>query len=214
MPNRNIIRYDFADSFYHVYGRGAAGRTIFKDNQDKQAFLGMLQRYLSKKPVKTPRRTLYPNYYGQVELAAFCIMGTHFHLLFWQAEPGLMAKLMQSLLSSYTVYYNKKYQTRGALLESRYRARQINEDNYLLHLTRYIHLNPPDFRDYDYSSLPYYVAGLREDWVRPDRVIDMYDLTPAAYWDLLADYEEKKDEIEQIKYDFADGGDSIEKVPF
>lgn len=204
MPNRNIVRYDFADSFYHVYGRGAAGRTIFKDDQDKRKFLELLQRYLGKEPTKTVHRTEYPNYYDQVELGAFCIMGTHFHLLLWQSKPGMMAKLMQSLLSSYTMYYNKKYKTRGALLESRYRARRITEDNYLLHLTRYIHLNPPDWRSHDWSSLSHYVNDLNEDWVRPERIIDMYDLTPEKYWDLLADYEEEKDAIEEFRSEFAD----------
>jgi hypothetical protein len=62
--------------------------------------------------------------------------------------------------------------------------------------------------------LPYYVSGAKDDWVLPDRVIDMYDLTPDKYWDLLADYEaQKKDALDEIKGDFADAGLTDKKSP-
>jgi putative transposase len=216
MPNRNTIRYDLPDNYYHIYGRGSVGRVIFKDDQDKAYFIDLLQRYLGRKLNRKINRVNYPNFHGQIELLAYCLMGTHFHLLMWQQDAKLISELMRGLLVSYTMYYNKKYQVRGPLLESRYRSAHITEDNYLLHLTRYIHLNPPDYRDYLWSSLPYYVAGLTDDWVSPDRIIDMYDLTPEKYWDLLADYEAKKDELTRIKHDFADNGQSLdlEKIPF
>jgi REP element-mobilizing transposase RayT len=208
------VRNDLPDSFYHIYGRGSVGRIIFKDDQDKNVFLGLLQRYLGRKVMKNRFNAAYPNFYGEVELSAYCLMGTHFHLLLWQQNTGGIAKLMQSVLVSYTRYYNKKYTVRGALLESRYLSSRVGEDNYLLHLTRYIHLNPPDYRDYLWSSLPYYVSGLRDDWMHQERIIDMYDLKPESYWELLADYEEKKDELNNLKNDFADRGESIKNAKF
>jgi len=219
MPKRNVIRQDLDNSFYHVYGRGSIGRTIFKDDQDKIFFLGLLERYLGRKKLSNKHNVIYPNFYGEVELCAYCLMGTHFHLLSWQLESGLVSQLMKSVLVSYTAYYNKRYKVRGPLLESRFLASLITEESYLLHLTRYIHLNPEDYRDYLWSSLGFYVAGLQEDWVKPDKIIDMFSLKPDSYWDLLKDYEEdKKDELNKVKSDFADGGTSLReensKKPF
>ena len=220
MPSKNTVREDVDNSFYHVYGRGSLGRVIFKTDEDKKTFLGYLKRYLGVKTIARSNGSKYPNYYGQVELLAFCVMGTHFHLCFWQKESGLISDLMKAVLVSYTAYYNKKYSVRGQLLESRFKSTRIDDDNYLLHLTRYIHLNPEDYRDYWFSSLGYYVAGLKEDWVRPDRLIEMFDLTAESYWDLLKDYEEQKeqDSIAEMKDSFADSGEAIdetgEKQPF
>lgn len=221
MPSRNIVREDVEDSFYHVYGRGSFGRVIFKDDQDKMVFLGLFERYLAKEVQRNKyNNKAYDNYYGTIELLAFCVMDEHFHLMFWQRDRGLISELMKSVLVSYTAYYNKKYGVRGPLLESRFRSTRIGDEDYLLHLTRYIHLNPEDYRDYLFSSLGYYVAGLKEDWVRPDRVVEMFELSAEKYWDLLKDYEEQKakDELSEVKVDFADSGESIDfsrsKNPF
>ncbi|MDL2327928.1 hypothetical protein LJC64_04710 [Ruminococcaceae bacterium OttesenSCG-928-A11] len=211
MPSRNTVREDIDDSYYHIYGRGSLGRVIFKDDQDKMTFLKLIQRYLGRKEQRNPlNNTFYPNYYGKIELLAYCVMGTHFHLLFWQQSSGLISQLMKSVLVSYTAYYNKKYSVRGPLLESRFKSSIIIDENYLLHLTRYIHLNPDDYRDYLFSSLAYYVAGLKEDWIKPDKIIEMFDLGPEGYWDLLKDYEEEKDSLNQMKTSFADDGISLE----
>lgn len=206
-----MVRDDVDDSFYHVYGRGSFGRSVFKTDEDKMFFLGLLERYLGSKTQKNMRTCkLYENYFGRIDLLAYCIMDTHFHLLFWQKESGLISQLMKSVLVSYSAYYNKKYSQRGPLLESRFKASRIDDENYLLHLTRYIHLNPDDYRDYLWSSLGYFVAGLEEDWVRPDKIIEMFDLTYEGYWDLLKDYEVEDDALNQMKDDFADDGKSID----
>ena len=215
MPSRNTVREDMDNSFYHVYGRGSLGRIIFKDNQDKAYFLKLFERYLDSKQHKNEyNRKNYENYYEQIELLAFCVMDTHFHLMFWQKDAGLVSDIMKAILVSYTIYYNKRYSVRGPLLESRFKASRIDDENYLLHLTRYIHLNPDDYRDYWFSSLGFYVAGLKEDWVRPNKIIEMFNLTPESYWDLLKDYEEQKakDELSKAKDSFADDGESIDFI--
>lgn len=215
------MRSDVEDSFYHVYGKGSLGRVIFKTDQDKMYFLSLFERYLGQKAQRNEYNSkLYNNYYGQVELLAYCVMDTHFHLMFWQKDSGLISEFMKSVLVSYSAYYNKKYSVRGPLLESRFKASRIDDENYLLHLTRYIHLNPDDYRDYLFSSLGYYVVGLKDDWIKPDKIVEMFDLTPESYWDLLKDYEEQKakDSLREIKSDFADSGESIDyskqKRPF
>lgn len=209
MPSRNVVREDVENSFYHIYGKGSLGRAIFKTDGDKMAFFGFLQRYLDLKIEKKRNGTPYQNYHGKVDLLAYCVMDSDFHLLLWQQEVGLISELMKSVLVSYTMYYNKKYGVSGQLLESRFKAVRIDEDENLLHLTRYIHLVPSDFRDYLWSSLGYYVAGLEEEWVRPDKIIEKFDLTYDGYWDMLKDYEEK-DSLDELKSDFADSGKSID----
>ncbi|MDR2524485.1 MAG: transposase [Candidatus Nomurabacteria bacterium] len=209
MPRKNTVRYDFPDSFYHVYGRGAGGRAIFADDADKTYFLELLERYLGEGEKTNKLGMAYPNFHGQVELAAFCVMDEYFHLLLRQSDTGQISTLMRLLLTSYTMYYNKKYRCRGPLLESRYRSTCVTDREYLLHLTRYIHLNPPDYRDYFWSSLPYYVAGLRDDWVCPARIVENFNLSPESYWDLLSNYAGENDTLASLKSRFADTGQSF-----
>jgi len=49
---------------------------------------------------------------------------------------------MHGLNGSYTGYFNRKYRRAGHLLQGRYRAILVDKDEYLLPLSRYVHLNP------------------------------------------------------------------------
>jgi len=207
MPSRNVLREDVEDSYYHIYAKGSLGRAILKSDDDKMAFLGFVERYLDIKISKKQNGTKYPNYYGKINLIAYCIMDKDFHLLLWQQDAGMISEFMKSLLVSYTAYHNKKYCVKGQLLESRFKARRIDSQSDLLNLTRYIHLRPNDFRDYLWSSLGFYVAGLKEDWVNPDKVSKMFNLTAEKYWDSLKDFDTKNDPLTELKNSFADAGE-------
>ena len=78
------------------------------------------------------------------------------------------------------------------------------DDAYLLHITRYIHLNPRQWRDYEYSSLPYYLQRTEESWLRPKRMLELFD-GPVAYEQFVADYEENKKMIDILKHELANG---------
>lgn len=202
MPSKNVVKVDISHSYYHVYGRGSSRRDIFLDDQDNQVFLNLFKRYLSHNKTADSNGLNYPNFYGQLELLCYCLMSNHFHLLVYQIDERSMTEVMRSVMTSYTRYFNKKYNFTGALLESRYKASLISNDSYLQHITRYIHLNPKNWQNYPYSSLPYYLGNNHADWVKPGRVIEMFS-NPAEYLEFVKDYEDNKKMLDELKYELA-----------
>jgi putative transposase len=203
MPSRNVLKQDVAEGYYHVYARGLNRQKIFREAADFEKFLRLFARYLSLEETKNINGVSFPNYYNRIELLAFCLMPNHFHLLIYQRQQGVMAQFMRSLLTSYSMYFNKKYKRTGPLFESRYKASLITEDAYLEHVTRYIHLNPRDWRYYDYSSLPYYLQQISDEWVRPERISSRF-ADPAAYLEFVQDYVQNKELLDILKHELAD----------
>ena len=73
-------------------------------------------------------------------------MGNHFHLLLYQVTESGVRELMTSVLTAYTMYFNKRHKRRGPLFESTFKAVIVLEDTQLMHITRYIHLNHSHYK--------------------------------------------------------------------
>lgn len=202
MPRRNTVKQDVSDSFQHVYARGHSRHKIFLDEEDYITFLTLLQRYLSAEEARDHYGVAYPNFYNKLELLAYVLMPNHFHLLIYQHQPHTMSQFMQSLLTSYSRYFNKKYKRSGSLFESRYKASMISDDSYLEHISRYIHLNPQQWRNYEYSSLPYYLQQDEVSWIRPKRIMDIFG-TPEEYLEFVSNYVEQKKMLDILKQELA-----------
>lgn len=195
MPARNTIRQYDTPAFYHVYNRGAGGQSIFRNASDKSKFISLLQRYLSD----DEEHSTYPTY--DIELLAFCIMGNHYHLLLYQeADPTTITHFMRSISTAYSMYYNAHYKSQGHVFQSTFRASRITNDAYLMHISRYIHLNPKTYKTYKWSSLAYYLGKDSPKWLSPYRVLDM---SPAQYTNFLEDYEDKRLLLKEIKDELA-----------
>jgi len=69
-------------------------------------------------------------------------MPTHIHLVLEQLENNSISRYMNLILKSYTKYFNLKHKRKGPLWESRFKSVLVESDEQLLHLTRYVHLNP------------------------------------------------------------------------
>ncbi|MES2970903.1 MAG: transposase [Patescibacteria group bacterium] len=203
MPSRNILRADAAESYYHVYARGASKQPIFLEKIDYRYFENLLTRYLSIKPVKSKDGVEYPHLTGQIELLAYCLMNNHFHILLYQIDTGAMTKLMRSVMTSYSRYFNLKYKRTGSVFESRYKASKIGAQSYLEHISRYIHLNPRYWRNYEYSSLQYYRDSKPPDWLKSEKILGMF-ASPESYMEFVADYEENKQMLSELKHELAD----------
>lgn len=204
MPSRNIVRLDSSDSYYHVYARGINKQPIFSEPSDFSYFMYLLERYLAKKQSKSKQGILYPNYHGAVGLMTFCLMKNHFHLLIYQRDKGALRDFMKSLMVSYSRYFNLKYTRRGPLFESRYKASKIESDQYLEHISRYIHLNPRSWKYYKYSSIKYFRKGKKPDWLDTDKVLGYDQKNQQEYMTFLEDYEDHKKMLHEIKDDLAD----------
>ena len=68
-------------------------------------------------------------------------MSNHFDLLL-ETPKGNLSQFMQSLNTAYTIYYNRRHRRHGHVLDGRFKAKLVDKDEYLLKLSRYIHLNP------------------------------------------------------------------------
>ncbi len=103
-----------------------------------------------------------------VEIAAYCIMPTHIHLILKQLKNNGISTYMGNVLNSYTRYFNNKTKRGGPLWESRFKNVEVESDEQLLHLTRYIHLNPSTANlaeypeDWDFSSYREFMGGIEE----------------------------------------------------
>lgn len=206
MPPRNVLKIDIADSYYHVYARGASRQEIFLESADYYMFLSLFRRYLSAEDVKDSAGMSYAKLYDDIQLLSYCLMPNHFHLLLYQVNEGAMQRLMRGVMTAYSRYFNKKYDRSGGLFETRYKVSRISSDTYLMHITRYIHLNPKEWREYPYSSLRFYLQAHDEDWVDEQPIVALFP-SRESYGDFVAEYEGIKDTLEQIKHELAGGED-------
>lgn len=193
MPAKNVVKIYVEDGFYHLYNRGVEKRDIFLDDQDYRVFLHYLKVYLSPPPVKKeePFKTLplqrpLNNFYQKIVLLAYCLKPNHFHLLLRQKPANGIEDFMRSLGTKYVQYFNKRYDRVGPLFQETYKAVLVESDEQLLHLSRYIHLNPlgenEDKKDYplkriildSYSSYAEYLGKRRTFWVEPKEILRFF----------------------------------------
>lgn len=203
MPSRNVIRQNAPQAYYHVYARGASKQAIFLEPVDFEYFLGLIKRYLSTKQIFNKTGGIYPNYRTDIELLAYCLMNNHFHLFIFQKNQGKLSEFMKSLMSSYSRYFNLKYKRSGSLFENRFKAALISNDSYLMHISRYIHLNPRSWKRYPYSSIKYYRTGNEPEWLHTAKILDIFS-NREAYVEFLEDYEEHKEMLAILKHELAD----------
>jgi len=204
MPSRNVLKNYLEDGVYHVYNRGVERRDIFLDNQDYEYFLYLLKTYLVPPqkgwdPVQGPTLREKPNFADEIVLLAYCLMPNHFHLLIKQKNIDSMPRFVKCVCTNYSMYFNKKYDRVGSLFQGHYKAILIANDNYLLHLTRYIHLNPTTQKGWDpvqgptllrtaWSSYENYLGLRRMEWLDPGLVLGLFDRGVGLYGDSFGSY--------------------------
>jgi putative transposase len=141
--------------YYHVYNRGNWKLPVFLDTQDYYFFL---------KKMKILSRQDRCN----INIGAYCLMDNHYHLVIKQLSKVSLSKFMQRLITSYSMYLNKKYHRVGHTFQGRFKARLIRSRNDLEHLIAYIQRNPV-IAGYVRSSSDYRWLNIGTDlvWDRP-----------------------------------------------
>ena len=120
------LRIQYPGAVYHVMNRGGSRQKLFLKKQDYEAFLKTVGEIHDR--------------WG-VELFAYCLMRTHYHVCLRTPE-GNLARVMRHLDGLYTQRFNRIHRRDGALFRGRYKAIVVDKDAYLAQLVRYIHLNP------------------------------------------------------------------------
>ena len=138
------------EEFYHAYNRGTDKRKIFLDDKDYKRFVRLL--FISNSTKKFQLSDYWnksdEEFFGMdfsetlVDIGAYCLMQNHFHLLLREKTENGISIFMKKLLTSYSMYFNKKYHRTGSLFEGAFKSEHVDEDRYLQYLFAYIHLNP------------------------------------------------------------------------
>lgn len=189
MPAKNSIKIPVENGYYHIYNRGVNKQEIYNTPKDYSVFLNYLKEALSPqlqpnqlptfsvnfngmtfiKPKRQPK-----NFCGEIDLIAYVLMPNHFHLLIKQNKRESMESFMRSIATRYSMYVNKAYDRVGTLFQGIYKAVFIENEQYLLHLSRYIHLNPKGSLVSAYSSYAEYIGKKKTPWVHPHPVLDFF----------------------------------------
>ena len=138
-----------AADIYHVVARGTGKQLIFEDDADRLEFLSILKDSIKRE---------------SAEVYAWCLMGNHIHLLIHAAVEKVSA-MMKLLCGNYARYFNDRYGRVGHLFQERFVSEPIEDDEYLLTVLRYIHLNPSAAELADYDA--YEWSSYREYWSNP-----------------------------------------------
>jgi len=207
------LRIQYPGAFYHVTCRGNERRKIFFDDDDRYRFVKLLMESLE----------IY-----RVILYAYVLMDNHFHLVV-QTLRGNLSEFMRRFNISYTGWFNYHHRTCGHLYQGRYKALLVDADNYLLELSRYVHLNPVrvgrlrrrDYHErwqyvkgYPWSSLAGYVNAKRAvDFVEYDVMLEIVG-GRRAYQRFLYDgvNEGLEDIFEDVQYQTILGDDNFVAV--
>ena len=173
------------NEYYHIFNRGVGKKIIFKDDRDRIRFLFLILYFQAEN--NFPQISRIISFYVKhrvfdidydikntiieerfVELTAFVLMSNHFHLIVKETKERGMGKYMQRVLNSYTKYFNTRYDVSGHLFEGPYKAVHVEDNEQLLHLSAYIHLNPKELSewhkredDFPWSSYQDYVKENR-----------------------------------------------------
>ena len=218
-----------ANEIYHVLNRGVDKRKIFIDDGDYSRFLHDLfefndteqvnntaycfrnrpnfndiaSRYIGVRERK-PRKLL-------VDVLAFCLMPNHYHLLLKPNFDDGVTQFMKKLNIGYAKYFNEKYERSGALFQGRFKAKNVSSDEYLVHLSRYIHLNPltgfivdmDSLEEYQWSSYREYLNLASTNTVNTTEVLSFFK-KPGEYSKFVldqADHLKKLSKIEHLTID-------------
>lgn len=165
---------------YHLYNRGVEKRPIFTRTRDYERAKEMIWYYRYRRPrlryshykelspeaksVYVPTLTAQPL---KVAVLCYSFMPNHFHFLLRQEEERGITEFFSAFCNSYAKYFNTKYKRVGPLFQGEFKAVRIEDNEQLLHVSRYIHLNPStaflvepeSLSSYPWTSFPEYVAG-------------------------------------------------------
>jgi REP element-mobilizing transposase RayT len=204
------LRIQYPGAYYHVTCRGNERKRIFSDNDDRRRFL-----YLLEESLETYQAVLY----------AYVLMDNHFHLVV-QTMRANLSEFMRRFNICYTGWFNYHHKRCGHLYQGRYKALLVDADNYLLELSRYIHLNPVrvgrlrkcdyqerwlNLRRYQWSSLPGYINDKKVvEFVNYDMVLGMVG-GRRAYQRFVVDglKEGIEDPFEDVQYQTILGDDDF-----
>lgn len=180
-----------AGCYYHLYNRGANRNIIFLNDDDYAAFLMRLKK---------------STILHETVVIAYCLMPNHFHLLVRQETEERSGLAVQHACNGYAQLYNRRHQHSGTLFQGRFQRILVDNDEYLRHLCRYIHINPvkdgfaiqPEL--WPYSNYQEWIGQRHGSLIDHEFVRSLFG-SPAAYREFVAAWSQRKQAAESL-YDY------------
>lgn len=219
MPGR--ITPLVSGQIYHVFNRGINHQPTFFDRLEYKRALLVINYYKYTNPpaklskflqISSDKRleimaNLRQENDKLVEILAFCLMPNHFHLLIKQIKDKGISKFLANFQNSYTRFFNTKRERDGSLFLDQFKAVLVMTDDQLLHISRYIHLNPytsyvvkdlESLPKYPWSSLPEYLEN-RAEACEPGAILNFFK-NSQAYLNFIQDQASYQRELHQIEH--------------
>lgn len=206
------------NQIYHLFNRGVNKNDIFFSQKDYERFLAAAKHYITKnskfsyeKPqldetgAKEANDPVSLASNQKIEIIAFCLMPNHFHFLMKQLSDNGITIYMRRFMNSYVHYVNVKNKRVGPLFQGRFKNVLIGSDEQLLHVSRYIHLNPlianlvSSLDDYPWSSYPTYLGKTGKGIANPENILSMFK-NKKDYKKFLEDQEDYARSLEKLKH--------------
>ena len=168
--------------YYHLYNRGARRNLLFFTPDNYEYCLHLIQRSHQR--------------HGATVIA-YCLMPNHYHFLLRQESDEPLSKFIGVLFNAYVQAVNRQQGRKGTLFEGRFRHAWVDQEEHLIHLCRYIHLNPVQARlvtrpeDWPYSNYLEYI-GQRAGILKDEAFIRDRFPTPGSYRSFVADYRDER----------------------
>lgn len=200
------------NQYYHIFNRGVEKRTVFLDKRDYDRFIETMVYYQEIKPLcrfSFKKRDIFLNSppvksNKQVEIISYILMPSHFHFILQQISNNGIPNFISKLENSYTKYFNTRHKRIGPLFQGNFKAKRVEDDEQLLHLSRYIHLNPltdylvKDLKRYVYSSYPEFLDVSENNICNKEVILSLFK-TKAKYEKFVLDQEDYGRKIKEIE---------------
>jgi putative transposase len=220
MPQRKTLLVK--DEIYHVFNRGVARMPIFPTQSDFMRFVDLVEYYRfvdtpisfsNFKKLQIEQRaevfdSLQSDNNIHVEIFSFCLMDNHYHFLVKQVGENGIATWMRKIQNAYAKYFNMKHDRSGPLFQPMFKAVRVQTDEQLLHVSRYIHLNPStghvvtidDLPQYPWSSLTrYFDHSNKYEFVNTELILGLMN-KKVKYKEFVFDQAEYQRELAKIKH--------------
>jgi putative transposase len=153
LRDKNLV----PDEYFHIYNRGNGKHEIFLDDEDYNRFIKLLyvsnskDKFVFRDDIVDHKIDAFDFERGDtlVSILAWVLMPNHFHIVLishrsdlWEIEYNSISEFMRKVLTSYAMYFNKKYKRTGGLFEGKFKSKHIGQENYFNYIFSYTHLNP------------------------------------------------------------------------
>lgn len=138
---------------YHIFNKSISNYGIFKDLNNSQRFINVFEYYNNRLVTKSfsqfvirkkfdYKNIIYPLENSFIKIISYCIMPDHYHFLIKILIDGTLSKFINNVEDSYTRFFNIRFNRKGPLWQNSFKSVKICSNEQLLHVSRYIHLNP------------------------------------------------------------------------